>query len=167
MLYLIDGYNLFFRSPPGPTFEHKREALIEKLIQISKDYSIQITVVFDGKIEQFPHAIPHWHRGISLVYTSSGQSADDYILEEVLLSQTPATLTIVSSDEKLSKQCRLEGAKSLSIQAFATRFPLKERKNREESRREFAESSYHIKKYLEIFEERWKKMSEGENNGGD
>ena len=123
MLYLIDGYNLFFRSPPGPTFEQKREALIEKLIQISKDYSIQITVVFDGKIEDLPAPIPHWHKGISLVYTANGQSADDYILEEVHLARTPATITVVSSDEKLSKQCRLEGSKSLSFGNSQPVFP--------------------------------------------
>lgn len=167
MRYLIDGYNLLFRKPGRKaTFEQKRIHLIEELIAIAIDHHLNITVVFDGKIDDLPPAIPHWHKGISLVYTTSGQSADDYLLEETFSSSHPEQITVVSSDQELTKKCRLHGAKSLQVREFLQRFTLTDKSHTEQTHH-FRESPAQVERLRAIFEERWQKILEEEKKRSD
>lgn len=113
MHYFIDGYNLLFRlSEETKTLEEARKKIIDYLV----DSKFSLTLVFDGKRNDLPDRM---HKGeLEIVYTSKGQSADNYILEELSFVKNPKNYTIVTSDKKLASLCCQMGAYSQTIDSF-------------------------------------------------
>lgn len=119
-LFLIDGYNLFFRTTrgeEGDNFTREREKIILSLadqIQLAK---LSAILVFDSA----------WHEGpaerkiknqLEIYYTDLGESADDWIIAEVKRAENPAQLTVVTSDKKLAWRARVKGAQTLPVEEF-------------------------------------------------
>lgn len=113
--YLIDGYNLLFRlsEEPQASLECLRSQLIEELVKYGK--KDQLTVVFDGMHAANSLLRTHY-KDLELVYTETGQSADEQILE-ILNDQTKKPI-IVTSDKKLAKECKRRGAQTQSVESF-------------------------------------------------
>lgn len=113
MHYFIDGYNLLFHlSAETKTLEEARKQIIDALI----DTKFSLTLVFDGKREDLPHRM---HRGsLEIIYTSQGQSADAYILEELSCVKNPKVYTVITSDKKLAAICCQMGAYAQPIDFF-------------------------------------------------
>jgi len=116
MHYIIDGYNLLFRKTDGENLQKLRQALIEELVDKASLLKIQITVVFDSKTE---YELQKGYLGpLEVVYTKSGLSADDYILEELSHNADVKQCLVITSDKPLARQCRQQGAKTMTVDAF-------------------------------------------------
>lgn len=113
MHYFIDGYNLLFHlSVETKTLEEARKQIIDSLV----DTKFSLVLVFDGKRTDLPYRT---HKGsLEIIYTSKGQSADVYILEEISLVKNPKDYTVVTSDKKLASICRQMGAYVKTIDSF-------------------------------------------------
>jgi hypothetical protein len=159
MHYLIDGYNLLFRVlKKTRDLERSRQALIEELNEAVVALNAPVTLVFDGAKDSLPPTLRRHFKAIELVYTTSGQSADTYILEEVELARNPKALTVVSNDRELQTKCRNVGTEQLSIDAFLHFLLRKKNKKLQEPEREypFTESKKELDRLLTLFEERLK-----------
>lgn len=159
MHYLIDGYNLLFRVlKKTRDLEKSRQALIEELNEAVITLNAPVTLVFDGAKGSLPPTLRRHFKAIELVYTTGGQSADSYILEEVELARNPKALTVVSNDKELQTRCHNVGTEQLSIDAFLRFLLRKKNKKLKEPEREysFTESKKELDRLLTLFEEKLK-----------
>lgn len=118
MRYLIDGYNLLFRtSKEGVSLEQQRNALITFLAKTMKG---EATLVFDAPFQLGESKRTHY-KTLEIVYTSEGQSADEYILEFVEKAAKPQEIVVVTSDKHLSRHARMLRAQTETIEAYFSR----------------------------------------------
>lgn len=144
MHYFIDGYNLLFHlSSETKTLEEARKQIIDSLV----DTKFSLTLVFDGKSDDLPHRMQKG--SLEIIYTSKGQSADAYILEEISLVKNPKVYTIITSDKKLASICCQIGAYTQPIDSFLALL----RKSRAITTREkpFKDSDSEFSRLLKIF----------------
>jgi predicted RNA-binding protein with PIN domain len=118
--YLIDGYNWLFRTlhhaAKEESLKFERERMLHELSLKLNKAKIQATVVFDSQYN--PDPAERWlSKGITIYFTDSGQTADDFILEFIKYASNPAQYTIVTSDERLAWRVR-EKASTMHIQEF-------------------------------------------------
>ncbi len=119
-MYLIDGYNLLFRvEERKASLEKRRDVLISILADELQPFRFLAAIIFDGEDPVRKYAQRTVFEGLEVIYTHSGQTADDYIIEAVDCSSNPALLTVVTSDEGLKRQCAHLGAKTQSIESFS------------------------------------------------
>jgi len=124
---IIDGYNLI-RSSPGLSreeakgLEEGRAALIERLAAYRRIKPWPITVVFDAaegpglgeKTEQV--------RGIKIVYSPAGRTADQVIIRKARKKGSQAL--VVTSDQALARAVEAAGAAALSSPEFEARMEM-------------------------------------------
>ncbi len=159
MQYYIDGYNLFFKkSKATPSFEKKRRSFLEELNALTEEMHGEVIIVFDGEkrgngVFQRSH-----FKNLEVIYTSSNQTADEYILEFVLAHQSPKNLTIVTSDRELAGRSRQLGAATMSIKEFVA---FLEKKHRTQIKRaacrgpvEIKEAPHQFARLLKLFEDK-------------
>jgi predicted RNA-binding protein with PIN domain len=160
MHYLVDAYNLLFRTlkKRGP-LEKTRHKLIEELNEAVSSLNLSVTLVFDGAEEHLPHPTRGHFDAIEIVYTSKSKTADAYITEEVAHSKTPTQITVVTNDRELAGRCRQRRAKILSIDeflGFITKKKIKKKRLTSHARGTFRDSDPEIARLLSIFEEKLK-----------
>ena len=127
MKYLVDAYNLLFRAlKKRGSLEKSRQQMIQELNEAVSHLNFQVTLVFDGAEEHFPHPSRGHFDAIELVYTPKNKTADEYISEEVINSKSPSQITVVTNDRELSLRCRSHRAKTQTIDEFI-RFVSKKR----------------------------------------
>jgi predicted RNA-binding protein with PIN domain len=118
MHYYIDGYNVLFRAwGTGGHLEKQRKALIESLCTKIDYLHLNATIVFDAHLYLGEGSFSR-HLGVRVVYTRTGQDADEYILEALERSSTPRRETVVTSDNRLAWRARCLGAETESVDAF-------------------------------------------------
>lgn len=158
MHYLVDAYNLLFRTlKKRGSLEKTRQTLIEELNEMVTEFNLHVTLVFDGAEEHLPLPTRGHYDAIELVYTPKNQTADEYIYEEVSLSRTPAQITVVTSDRELSGRCHQHRAKTLTIDEFLQLLSKKKFKKKRLSishDRPFRDSDPEIARLLQIFEKK-------------
>lgn len=161
MHYLVDAYNLLFRTlKRRGSLEKNRQQLIEELNDAVSHLSLQLTLVFDGAEEHLPYPSRGHFDAIELVYTSKNKTADEYISDEVIHSKSPSQITVVTNDRELSIRCRSHLAKTLTIDefiAFLAKKKSRKKKISSSPERTFRDSSSELARLLIIFE---KKMLE-------
>ncbi len=118
---IIDGYNLVRRSTTLSMFDEidiqqGREALIDVLVNYKKLKRHRITVVFDGTsapsfFKQGDHI-----RGIEVLFSRSGETADRVIKKMALREKEKAI--VVSSDKEIVDYALSKGAATLSSEEF-------------------------------------------------
>ncbi len=158
MHYLIDAYNLLFCfSKKQGKLEQKRQHLIEEINREALLLKLQITLVFDGAAVPPSLATRGHFDAVEIVYTPKNQTADQYILQEVMQAPHPARLTVVSNDRELTGRCNLHKAHIKTLDAFLFFLMKKKKKKRREAKppREFQISDGELKRLLKIFEERF------------
>lgn len=135
------------------TLQQKREILLSTL----SAFSLNMTVVFDNTRADLGSGRGHF-RDLEIIYTEEGQTADQYILDEISHAFTPKQETVVTSDRELAERCKLLGAKVKSIPAFLDQLAKKKKKKkiREKERKDsdLRDSDQEIERLLKIFEER-------------
>lgn len=117
MHYFIDGYNLLFRSHPfEDSLQESRLAIIRDLNQKIALVRLNVSIVFDSSLT-LEESKSHFDQ-LEIFYTSKGKTADEYILDKIRNSPTPAQETVVTSDKGLSRQARAYLAKTTTVEAF-------------------------------------------------
>lgn len=122
MNYILDGYNVIHKSSAfsgllAKSLEEARRGLIgfcKTLLQSRGDVA-KITVVFDGKSDVFSG--DESAAGIEIIYTQTGEDADDHIVEYLRKTQ-PRFATIVSDDNYVCNSARAFKVKSISVAEF-------------------------------------------------
>lgn len=118
MHYYIDGYNLLFRIlRPGADLRKQREEItlqIEKKVNLLQ---LDVTLVFDSHYQEDGNTRSHFN-SIEIVFTATGETADEFILQELKESQSPFEHTIITSDKKLARLCQLRLGKTESVEEF-------------------------------------------------
>jgi len=118
MHYYIDGYNLLFRlvSKQG-LLQRQRELLIADFGEKLQWIHFDMTIVFDATYQQGGRTRSHY-RNLEIIYTSKGETADEFILSELAHSSNPRNETVITSDKKLASQARMLQAKTESVEQF-------------------------------------------------
>jgi predicted RNA-binding protein with PIN domain len=127
MHIIIDGYNLVRQSPELSRIDRMditrgREALIEKLAIYRRFKPHRITIVFDGA--GAPDLSPGRDRvkGISIVFSRGGETADTVIAR--MARQEGGTATVVSSDRAVALSARACGAAVIESTDFEARMAM-------------------------------------------
>jgi uncharacterized protein len=118
MHYFIDGYNMLFRIPhAGGDLQIQREKIIHDLNQKIQILQLDVTIVFDAQ-HQSQEINRQKHPNLKILFTSRGQTADEFIIGEIQTTSTPKQETVVTSDKKLAWHARSKSAKTQSVEEF-------------------------------------------------
>lgn len=118
MHYFIDGYNLLFRMKNAKDdLASQREAFIYDLNKKISLVKIDVSIVFDATSQIGGRTRSHFHE-LEILFTAEGETADEYILEEIHNSLSPQQETIVTSDKKLAWYARRCSARTESVEDF-------------------------------------------------
>lgn len=119
MHYYIDGYNVLFRTLGLEDYnlEKQRQLLIEHLQNDIHYLALNVTIVFDAHLRLGERQIIHL-LDLKIIFTPTGQNADEYILEMLHLAAEPKRHTIVTSDKGLAWHARSLGAHTMEVTAF-------------------------------------------------
>lgn len=117
---IIDGYNLIRQSDSlsmldAQNLEQGREALLERLAAYKKVRGHLITVVFDGWGGFEPVSTRTRHKGIEVVYTGKGETADEWIKSRVGGVQYGA---VVTSDREIQRHAERAGLSAIPSNEF-------------------------------------------------
>ena len=120
MELLIDGYNLIRQSAhlsslEGLDLERGRQALLDKLAGYRRIKGHRITVVFDGRGSFHLGSRDASHRGINVVFTKSGEIADEWIKRRLAELREGA---VVTSDREIRSHAEKVGVPSISSGDF-------------------------------------------------
>lgn len=118
---IIDGYNLIRQSNKLSEFDNQalqfgREALVDTLVAYKKIKPHKITVVFDGI--NAPSFLQHndYIKGIKIIFSQQGESADAVIKKMASIEKERAL--IVSSDNDIIHYASRHGAATINSNAF-------------------------------------------------
>ncbi|MCP3954498.1 MAG: hypothetical protein GY697_20120 [Desulfobacterales bacterium] len=124
---IIDGYNLIRQSLDLSRLDRHdlqagREALIDLLSGYKKIKSHKITVVFDGT--RAPGFTPErdWCKGIAVVFSRRGETADS-VIKQMAAREREASL-VVSSDRDVTAFAEARGAAIIDSPAFEQKLML-------------------------------------------
>lgn len=114
MRYLIDGYNLIGHHPDIQfTTQDKETKLVEQLTTLAN----RITIVFDNQTDH-PYPSKYVLKNVTVIGTSAGESADDYMCEWVRPKQHKDSLFAVTSDRDLTYRLKRERIQVMPCAAF-------------------------------------------------
>ncbi|MFV1957746.1 MAG: NYN domain-containing protein [bacterium] len=120
MRILVDGYNLIRRIPElaladREDLERGRDALVDALSQYRSGRGHKITVVFDGADSYSQGGGVEKVRGIAVIYSRHGRSADDVIIS--MCREGNADL-LVTADSDLRRKADDSGVPSAHPEFF-------------------------------------------------
>jgi hypothetical protein len=124
---IIDGYNLIRQSKHLSTLDLQdiqlgREALIDVLAAYKKIRAHRITVVFDGTRAPDLARQRHRQKGISIIFSHSGESADA-VIKKLARGERQKAL-VVSSDQDIVRSADSSGSATISALDFENRLIL-------------------------------------------
>lgn len=119
MHYYIDGYNMLFRvmSRQGLNLRSQRENIIYELDKKITLIKLDVSLVFDATFQIGERSRSHFH-SLEILFTAAGETADDFILDELKNSLNPEHETVVTSDKDLAWRARLRSAHTQSVEDF-------------------------------------------------
>lgn len=123
---IVDGYNVMHADPAlrlqlEKDIEAARGALISRLDHYVQQKQVKMTVVFDGRggLADSAAIIPG---RLQVVYTPTGQSADQFIVETVAGHPSARSYIVVTSDMvDIGRRLRGLGAQVMTSPAFLDR----------------------------------------------
>ncbi|WP_068467675.1 NYN domain-containing protein [Candidatus Protochlamydia phocaeensis] len=118
MHYFIDGYNLLFRLMHGSDdLQQSRQQIILDLNKKISLVKLDVSLVFDAAFQEGDRTRSHFD-ALEILFTAEGETADEFILEEIKNSIFPQQETVVTSDKRLAWQARHRSAHTESIEEF-------------------------------------------------
>jgi predicted RNA-binding protein with PIN domain len=118
MHYFIDGYNMLFRLVGAKDdLQKQREAIIHDLNKKISLVKLDISLVFDSTYQIGERERFHFHE-LEITFTAKGETADEYILDEIKNSSHPQQEVVVTSDKGLARKARVLAAQTESIEDF-------------------------------------------------
>ncbi|MFH1022698.1 MAG: NYN domain-containing protein [Planctomycetota bacterium] len=124
MFWIVDGYNLLHACDRAARRleEESLEAAREELLGLLADYSAgggrRVVIVFDGPEDGDLPSGPSRPRGLRVVFSRGGRSADDEIAHLVERHPRPAEIAVASSDRAVQRQAKRLGAAVYSSDEF-------------------------------------------------
>lgn len=117
MEIIIDGYNVI-GSDTGLTgnLEHKRNSLVQQLVNYHKNKGHGLTVVFDGWRSGSIDEVEQKREGICIVYSRLGEKADSVIVRRARKQSTGCV--VVTSDREVRSAVERFGAVALYAGEF-------------------------------------------------
>ena len=124
---IIDGYNLIRQSNQLHDIDLQdlqlgREALIDMLAAYKKIRAHRITVVFDGVGASFLPRQRDRQKGITIIFSQNGESADTVIKQMARMEGEKAL--VVSSDLDLIKSVESSGSSTIGSADFENKLNL-------------------------------------------
>lgn len=124
---IVDGYNLIrqsksFQRLDRQSLELGRDALVESLSEYKRLKSHKITVVFDGAHAPYLAPSRDHIKGIRIVISRSGESADSVIIRMARAEREKAL--VVSSDREVVNSSEAYGATTISAEGFENKIAL-------------------------------------------
>ena len=124
---IIDGYNLIRQSKQLSVLDLEdiqlgREALIDMLAAYKKIKAHRITVVFDGTRSPLLALQRDRQKGITIVFSHSGESADTIIKQ--MAGREGEKALVVSSDLDIVHTVEARGAATISAVDFENKLTL-------------------------------------------
>ncbi len=121
---VIDGYNLImaldrYRSLMLDEPEAARRALVEDLASYHTARGHPTTVVFDGARGLWHHDREYEERGVTVIFSQRGKSADDIIDE--LAGKERERMVAVTGDRELARRVESHDAVAVGPMAFGKR----------------------------------------------
>jgi uncharacterized protein len=184
MHYYIDGYNLLFRlTDDKENLQSERQALIYDLNKKISAVKWNASLIFDATFQLGGRDRSHFD-ALEILFTAFGETADEYILDELSRIRYPNQETVVTSDKRLAWKVRHLGAHTESVEDFFDRLnrsyknktgPLKSKKK--SSLPELSKSvpspspilnmpaidasvSEYSDYYLQVFETKWQNLNQ-------
>lgn len=110
--FVIDGYNYINRiRPPGmgdtANLEFARRSFLDRLVRYKKTRPARITVVFDAYRSFSTGRQKENHKGVDVVYSREGETADDVIIE--MIRRKGNVFIVVSSDRAIIDEAKAGG----------------------------------------------------------
>lgn len=160
MIYILDGYNLLFTlTESDHPLAKQRQKIIRFLQKKFATFKMDGLLVFDGRIRYGEESGRSYPSPLEVVFTSKGQSADQFIVERIESSQNPRQVTVVTNDRGLMANARSLGAKTTGTAPFIE-WLLNRRKKNATPKPHIADTKQNIDRLLLIFEERLKEEDE-------
>jgi predicted RNA-binding protein with PIN domain len=120
--WLVDGMNVIGSRPDRWWNDPDRAVrrFIDELVAFAEATGDEVVVVFDRRP---PDLTPGEHGPIEVAFASrSGRNAADHdIVELVAADESPATITVVTSDRALADRVRQRGARVATAGSFRRR----------------------------------------------
>ena len=108
---VVDGYNVTKTGYGDQTLEVQRGRLVAGLGTLAARTGAEVTVVFDGQDRTAPVAAPT-PRGVRVVFSATGEIADDVIRALVAAEPAGRALVVVTSDRAVVDDVRAAGART-------------------------------------------------------
>lgn len=185
MHYFIDGYNLLFRHIPHSQddLQNQRQSIILDLNTKISLLKLDVSIVFDANSQMGERSRSHYN-ALEIIFTAEGETADEYILNEIKNTPYPEQETVVTSDKALAWRVRNRLAHTESVEGFILWLNRSYKNKKRQTKKEQGDplprstlpsqstSSPLVKKniplegsadyYAQIFESEWKKILEEE-----
>ena len=108
---LIDGYNVSKQVWPQLDLPHQRDQVIGMCDRLAARFGARFTVVFDGQNLTGAHA--KGHRFVKVVFTDTGELADDRLRSMVRSLDPDVKVVVVTSDVAVRTSVKKMGANVL------------------------------------------------------
>lgn len=152
-MYCLDGYNLLFTSTQSDgSFPRQRQKMISFLQERFALLKMSGLLVFDGRVRPGEESGRSWRSPLEIIYTSKGQSADDFIEEKIAISKNPGLITVVTNDRMLSASVRHLGAKTMKNADFLKK--ILKRKKEQGPKTTYSDTKKNIERLLKLFEKK-------------
>jgi predicted RNA-binding protein with PIN domain len=109
---IVDGYNVTKTGYGSLSLEAQRSRLVTGLGVIAAQTGTEVTCVFDGA-ELGARAMAARARGVRVLFSAPGQSADDLICNLVRAEPPGRPVIVVSSDREVAERVQAGGARCL------------------------------------------------------
>jgi predicted RNA-binding protein with PIN domain len=114
---LVDGYNVTKTGYGALALEQQRSRLLAGLGGLAARTRAEVTVVFDGSDGAVPVALPA-PRGVRLLFSRTGESADEVLRRLVGHEPAGRPVVVVSSDREVADGVRRSGARPVPAVAL-------------------------------------------------
>jgi predicted RNA-binding protein with PIN domain len=116
---LVDGYNVTKTGYGEQSLEVQRGRLLAGAGALAARTGVELTVVFDGAGLGGARApVTVAPRGVRLLFSGPGQTADDVLRELVRAEPAGRPLVVVSSDREVADDVRRDGARAVPSRAL-------------------------------------------------
>ena len=116
---IIDGYNMIYswdslKGLAAHNIESARDELIHQISNYQGYRQIRVLLVFDGYRVPNNYGSSYRQGGLDIIYTRTGQSADQYIERKVHELKDTYRITVATSDGLIQNSILANGARRMS-----------------------------------------------------
>jgi predicted RNA-binding protein with PIN domain len=154
MYYWVDGYNLIFSLiKSNASLKTQRSEVILSLKKLFAKRKIAGTLVFDGSHKRDEESGLSYPSPLIVAYTPKGQSADEYIVEQIKGSKEAKQMVVITNDKGLAAHVKSYGAK---VQANGEFIEWLHKQRKAKKEKIPVDTQQNIDRLLKIFEEKLK-----------